>query len=338
MDGYDGLYLRDMCFRFLLLFVLWSSTCLAEKAIQVPGFVNIGNTQIGTVENFKFNIKNMLDRQVRIVQIHASCSCTDVKLNGTEMLAPEEDRSVSGKVQFPLKVGAYQTTVSVEYQIGSAHNEKAEIAIRGSVVSALTMDRTSIDFGEVGEDGRSEAAVIGVQHGTSGEEWDAIKLAVPSEYVDAKIADLADGTKRITVLLLPKGLPLGVYREKIAVKLFKGDKELKENASISLFARISGPLKALPQMINLGAVPPSKPLARLIALKSATSDMSGVVVKTSQNVTAKLSDVSNGEKRLELSIIPPAIDGFFIETVVVQDSKTDSTLRIPILGCVKTLP
>ena len=107
-----------------LTFASWGSACLAETAIRVPELVNIGNTLIGTFANFTFNLRNVLDREVHIVQIHASCACTEVKLDGPEMLMPGEERSVSGRVGFPLKVGAYQTGITVEYQISNAPSEK----------------------------------------------------------------------------------------------------------------------------------------------------------------------------------------------------------------------
>lgn len=308
----------------------------ASADLKVPDKVDVGRIKGNELHKFEFTIKNTSDVNLEITKVASSCSCTNVKLDGSETLAPGAERIVSGDVNFGGTLGSYETKVTIDSRSKSGNIQTAMVPIRGQVIAALVLEKTYIDFGEVDLAATPQVVTIEAKRGNSGEEWDTIQAESENKYLNVMVEKDSEKVFHITIRFNPSGLPISIFRGAVKLRLLQKDQLLPDKIELPITARIKGPLKATPASIYLGAIAPGQTLERAIIVSSSKLDLREMTIeKQPHDGLAIIEDSEEGVDKISVRVAPTVGNHTFTEMLVLLHKPSGIRLNIPILGTVK---
>ena len=317
--------------------VLWISisTVFGKSSLTGPEAVDVGKLRVNELKKFTFPIKNRSEVPVEVTGINASCSCTNVDLQGSKSLSPGEERIITGSVNFGGTIGHYTTTIAVTTKDATGNTEEVAIALRGKVVAALVLDRTRIDLGNVDIAAGPQVTTLDATRGNSGEQWDEVKSEADSTSLQARPESAADRV-RVTIQFDPGELPLSTFRGNIKLRVFRKGIPLAESFEVPVIAHITGPLTVTPRSIYLGAVAAGQSLTRTLIIRSSSLDLRELKIEEQPTQgKAEIHRADNQTASVIVAFTPTQGIGAIADTVVVSHRSTGIRIKVPILGAIK---
>ena len=143
-------------------------TCLVVCCVLAFGLTNIsdgqewarkmfkeyshdfGNVPLGTVPEYRFQMENVFNETINIRSVTSSCGCT-IATPTKKSLQKWEKGEILCRFNTPaVGAGFKQATVTVRFDrpfVG-----ECQLTVRGTIVSGITFNPPSIDFGQVTDD------------------------------------------------------------------------------------------------------------------------------------------------------------------------------------------
>lgn len=309
---------------------------LGDTGLAVPEYIDVGQVQLNEVRKFQLPVKNNSSKEVNIADIKSSCSCTNVGLTGNQTILAGAERVVTGNVNFGNALGHRETSVSISYRDGGGDSTKVVVPVRGKVVASIVLEKRHIDFGAMALESDRQIRTIEVKRGNADQLWDSIQLICKDEHVTAKLDDGEKSVWRISLHLDPAGLPISAFRSTVELKLSFQGKLLSEEIQIPVLARITGPMKATPTAVYLGARIPEETIDRSVAIFSSSLDLRELaILEKPAGIDAKITPSGASAAKLHLTVTIPSSAGPLSQTLALLHRPTGVRLSIPIIGIVK---
>ncbi len=250
----------------------------SATSLTAPETVEVGRLKTNEVGKFEFTVRNDSSEKIKIGGIRTSCSCTNVRIEGSETLEPGADRTITGNVNFGSKIGDYETKVLVAYESKNGESPEKIVRVQGKVAAALVFDRPRIDFGDVDLSDEPRILTVMAKRGNSEEQWDSIAATARNEHLTISAEKVTEDIIRITARLDPSGLPIASVRDTVEITILNSGVTGTEKFELPVSARITGPLKATPASIYLGAVKADEVIDRSITVTSTDLDLRELVI------------------------------------------------------------
>ncbi len=118
-------------FLFVIVFAGFTFAQFGPKAVITPTSYDFGNIVQDSVVTFKFAITNEGDSELKITKVSASCGCTAVMPEKTELI-PGESTNIIGSFDSKGKLGQQIKAVFIE--TNDPKNPKLLFRLTGNIL------------------------------------------------------------------------------------------------------------------------------------------------------------------------------------------------------------
>lgn len=318
----------------IIAFVALVAGPIANGSITVPESVDVGKVRGNELRKFEFVLSNPTSEDITVVGIKTSCACTNVELQGSKKLVPGAKGTVTGDVNFGGALGNYETKVAITAQSTNGKSEEVTIPVRGKVIADMVLEKSRIDLGKVDIGAGPQVVTVDATRGNSGELWEDVIAKGDSDHLSAS-TEATPEKARLTVRFDPSELPISTFRGNVKIQLFHDDQPLANEIDLPVTARITGPLKATPSSIYLGAVEPGQSVSRSITIRSTGLDLQELVVE--EQPLSGRAEIKRSDKQsamLTFSLTPTQGEKTISQALTLLHKPSHVRLRIPILGII----
>ncbi len=303
--------------------------------IKTPTAIDLGNVEVESLNSFKFTLRNNGTKRIEIGPLEASCSCTDVSLEGDSQMAPSEERTVSGNVHAGRISGAFSLKVSGFGLDNAGEAEKFYVPVTGNVVTDLIPDKTVIYFGDVDQAVDPLSTTIKVLRGNSGRSWNDIEAVYDHRNLSVSISKVSENEFSVSLTLHTANLPFGPMLHSIKLYPVNAANRLAHSFDMQVRANLVGPIKVVPSSIYLGSLTQATKLERTIKISSSRLDTKHLRF-ASQTQFAKVDSMVTGQDFIQFhfTIIAPMAAGPFSKKLSFADEQGQTRVEVPVLGSV----
>ncbi len=222
---------------------------------------------LGEIPEYRFEIENLYEEDIRIRSINSSCGCT-VATATQKVLKTWDKAQIVCKFNTPaVGAGLKKATVTVRFEFGKSRNTgEVQLTVQGMIVTGLTFTPETIDFGQVTA---NKFPVKTVRITSSGNPYLRI-VDVKSKYehitVFAPKRVSATGNAVIYELAtqLKPTAPKGYSQGELYVVVEENPRNRRNNRPVlkqipvQFNAKVVSDLRVAPEILTLGSIKPGE--------------------------------------------------------------------------------
>ena len=264
---------------FLLIYIV-----LAESAAADSWGANLfptkrhdfGQVTLGANAEFRFELKNIYDSDLRLVSLRSSCSCTSAQFS-TSLLKPGATGAVIVRFNTSgqhLRSNSSVLSVQLETAVGGIpRTDMVQLFVSGYIRPDVLLTPGSVEFGAVPE-GTSVTRTLLLEYtGRPGWALMGIKRSLPFIYARAEELrrERGDVTYRITAILT-EDAPSGYVRDILRFTTNELPPGRTEPVEITLPVQgvVTAAMQTKPSPIQIGILAPGETTVKNIIIRSDT--------------------------------------------------------------------
>jgi hypothetical protein len=228
----------------------------ADSLFSESGY-DFGAVPRGGKVRHTFVLTNRLAEPITIVNVRASCGCTQGQANAS-LVPPGQQATIEAEMDTRNFVGAKSTTLFVSLLTASGKEAEARLGVNAMIMSDIVLNPGSIDFGAVAR-GQAPSQVLTIDRiGMSA--WRAQRMVSPSRVLNATLVEAKRTDEAVGYLLtvsLKPDAQAGIVRDEI--RILTNDPEAP-SIPIQVTALVRGELSASPRILSLGRVSSAGPV------------------------------------------------------------------------------
>ena len=271
--------------RKLILFLFLLCIVFAEKNVVANSWGtnlfathrhDFGRVALGADAEFRFELTNIYNHELRLVGIRSSCSCVLPRLS-TQILQPGETGAVIARFNTTgqhLRSKSSVITVQLETIInGVQRRDTVQLFVSGYIRPDVLLTPGSIEFGAVAE-GTSAVRTLLMEH-TGRPGWALMSVERSLPFIHARAEEIrrdrGDVTYRITATLL-ENAPPGYVRDVLRFttnELQPGRAEPVE-VMVPIHGVVTAAIRTKPSPMQIGILAPGETAVKNIVVRSET--------------------------------------------------------------------
>lgn len=210
----------------------------------------------------RFYIKNVLDQEMHIRSVRASCGCTTPIIE-TKTIAPGETGSILARFNTGTFTGQKKATLTVS--IDRPYYTELQLNVGGYIRSDIVLSPGEIQFGQLSEgDGKSIQLFLDY---AGRNDWKLEQITSPHPFVAAKFEEVSRSAGRIRYSIqadLTADAPIGFLQNQLV--LHTNDRRMT-SVPLRFNADIKPSIELSPQKITLGDIKPGASSRQRLVVK-----------------------------------------------------------------------
>jgi len=237
---------------------------------------DFGQIVLGADAEFRFELTNAHDRDLRLVSLRSSCSCVLAQFS-TSILQPGETGAVIARLNTSgqhLRSKSSVLTVQLETVInGAPRRDTVQLFVSGHIRSDVLLTPGSVEFGAVAEGASTERTLLLEYTGRPGWALTGIERSLP--FIHARAEEVrrerGDVTYKITAILR-ENAPSGYVRDILRFTTNELQPGRAEPVEITLpvHGLVTGTIQAKPSPMQIGILAPGETAVKNIIIRSET--------------------------------------------------------------------
>lgn len=233
-----------------------------------------GKVTLGEIPEYRFEIQNIYEEDIRINSVTSSCGCT-IATPSKKVLKTWEKGEIICRFNTPaVGNGFKQATVTVRFD--KPYVGETQLTVNGTIVSGLNFNPQKIDFGQVTEN-NFPVKKISLSH-TGNPNFRVQDVKSTFGHIKVQIKETArrgnyvnyEMTAQLTDSV-PKGFAQGdlyvVIEENPYLRNRDGSRIFRE-VPIQFNAKVVAPLQVAPEIMTLGSIAPGENVTQTVFLTS----------------------------------------------------------------------
>lgn len=233
-----------------------------------------GRVTLGDIPEYRFEIENIYEEDIRISSVTSSCGCT-IATASKMLLKTWEKGEIICRFNTPaVGNGFKQATITVRFD--KPYVGECQLTVNGNIVSGINFSPQKIDFGQVTEKNFPSKTIRLSSMGNPNFRVHDVKSTFG--HIKVQIRETArrgnyvnyEMTAQLTDTV-PKGFAQGdlyvVVEENPYLRNRDGSKILRE-VPIQFNAKVVSPLQVAPEILTLGSVSPGENVTQKVFLTS----------------------------------------------------------------------
>lgn len=300
--------------------------------ISAPEYLDLDKLYAGENRAFRYRVKNSSGEDLKITEIKASCSCATIDKSASETWKFNEERTISGIVNFGLKRAMAGVTITISAKDASGHQAEGTTTVRGVVDNPIELSQSYCDFGSLENTTKLQSVTVGLCSGKSDWRWDAIVPECSSNAVRPSVEKISDSTYKLRIDLDPGDIPISTYRASVLLRLMYHGKPLPHRIPIAIVARITGPITANPSTVMLGRIVKNDGAVHMVDLESKGLDLNDLVVEKKPDFLSAKMVVDESTKARLCVALTSCPHEMVSDCILLLHPATGTKLSIPVLG------
>lgn len=235
-----------------------------------------GRVALGADAEFRFELTNAYQNDLKLLSVRASCTCTSAKLS-TSLLKPGETGSVIARLNTSgqhLRDKSAVLTVRLEMEInGSRQTESVQLFVSGYIRPDTVLTPGSVEFGTIPE-GTAATRVVQLEY-TGHAGWALTKVERLQPFIYAKAEEIKRGRGSVVYKItatLADDAPVGYIRDVLHFttnELQPGKPEPVE-IMVPIHGVVTPAFRAKPSTMLMGVLIPGETATKTIVVRNNT--------------------------------------------------------------------
>ena len=232
---------------------------------------DFGDVQLGDVPEFRFQIENVFKETFHIQSINSSCGCTIATASKTSLKTWEKGEIVCKFNSPAVGVGPKQATITVKFD--RPYRAEIQLSVKGNIVTGLSLEPKSIEFGQVVENNLPERTVRLRSSGNPNFKIRDVKSVFKHISVKIKETGRSNGVVSYDIITkLKDSVPKGFTQDQLYLVVeegrnFDGSPKLSQ-VPLPFKAKVTSALQLSPEVLSLGPLAPGEVVKKKVFLKS----------------------------------------------------------------------
>ena len=297
--------------------------------IETPEF-DFGKAIGGSKITHTFPIKNIGQKNLKIISVTETCACTATVPSRTEIL-PKKTGEISVVLTVPSSNRLVQEKVYV--LTNDPTQNTLTLTVKGEAFTPLRTFPKNVAFGtqDTLKSPLTKRVSLHAQENTH-----IRGVSVDSEHITVTLRT-QKGVPHVDVQILTT-LPVGVFAHNIKVEYtYKGK---QTTHTIPIFGQVLGDLQVVPKRLFLGLIKDPTSVLKTITISSRNNkpfQMSDVKTNTKDVTVTFQKNKSQTDHKITMAIVPKVKSGNLKGEIVIQtDSSDQPTIRVPFFGVIST--
>jgi len=275
-----SLRLLQCCFTLFLLFFLFTKQITAQESWGAALFTtqrhDFGSVPLGTNAEFRFELKNVYNSDLRLLSVRSSCSCVSARLSAT-LLKPGETGAVIARLNTSgqhLRKNSSVLTLQIQTMVsGSRRTDTVQLFVSGFIRPDVVLTPGIVEFGAVAKGTAAERTVMLEYTGNPGWALMSVQRSQPFIYARAEEVRRQQGNiaYRITAILQDDA-PADYVRD--VLRFTTNESQSGRAVPVEILLPVQGvvrdPLQAKPSPIMLGILSPEESVTKNVVIRSET--------------------------------------------------------------------
>lgn len=272
----------QMIYRFFFpvligLFIVSGSVMAAEswgtELFQIKKH-DFGRVTIGAEVEYRFEMENMYQQDIKILGVHSSCGCT-IPSSSTNLLKSGEKGFVIAKFNTNgqhTREKSATLTVDLETTInGQIFRESVLLSVSGYIRPDVILTPAVVEFGSIPA---GQAAVRTVQLEYAGQhDWALTKVERSNPFIHAKAEEISRSAGEITyhiTITIKENAPIGYVKDVLRFGTNELSNHLNGTTEIVLPVQgaVTAPVQAKPAPFMVGVLFPGETVSKNIVVRS----------------------------------------------------------------------
>jgi hypothetical protein len=270
---------------FLFCVVLTASVALTGRSIAEESWGAVmfptkhhdfGRVALGANAEFRFELANIYDREVKLVNVRSSCGCTSAT-SATPLLKPGEAGTILVRLNTSgqyLREKSAVLSVQLETNINGARRmDTVQLFVSGYIRPDVVLTPGSVEFGAVSE-GATARRTLQLEY-TGRPGWALVKVERSQSFIHAQAEEIrrdrGEATYRLTVTL-KENAPIGYVKDILRFTTTELQPGRTEPVEIVLPVQgvVVASLRAKPSPMSMGVLMPGETVGKNIVIRSDT--------------------------------------------------------------------
>jgi hypothetical protein len=249
----------------LALLVLLPSSALAadwaDQALPIKKH-DFGTVAVAAKTEFRFPIKNPLDRDLRIRTVRASCGCTTAIVE-TSVIEPGGTGAILARFNTHSFKGKRGATLTVVFD--KPYYREAQLRVDGYIRSDMVFYPGAVEFGTVNQgDAVSKASKL-MYAGRN--DWKVVDVTSNQPWLMSKCVQTLRGNGRVDYEIsvdLREDAPTGFFQDELVV--LTNDRSMPR-VPLRVTGSVESALTISPQAIALGSLKPGETVRQKLIVR-----------------------------------------------------------------------
>ena len=232
---------------------------------------DFGDVQLGEVPEHRFQFENVFNETFHIQSINSSCGCTKATATKTTLKTWEKGEIVCKFDSPAVGTGTKQATITVKFD--RPYIAEIQLSVKGNIVTGLSLNPKSIDFGQVVENDLPERTVQLRSSGNPNFKIRDVKSVFKHISVRVEKTAANNGIVNYNIITsLKDSVPKGFIQDTLYLVVeegrnYDGSPRLKQ-VPLPFNAKVTSALQLSPDVLTLGPLSPGEVIKKNVFLKS----------------------------------------------------------------------
>ncbi|ADB17985.1 protein of unknown function DUF1573 [Pirellula staleyi DSM 6068] len=327
--------IRSLSFTLLVLLAS-ASPCFAKEWAQKMFKITsheFGHVARGAKTEFAFEIQNLYEEDVHIVDVRTSCGCTSASIaGGKSTLKTWEKGAIIAIFNTKSFTGQRQATLTVV--IDKPYYAEVQLNVNGYIHSDVDFTPGSVAFGDV-EQGTVLSREVAINfHGRSNVQIADVRSA--NSHFEVELGDAMRTQTGVTCKMLVRlknTCPPGYLNETLTI--VPADKSMQP-IPLSVEGRIVSPLTVSPANLFVGVVAPGESVTKQLVIRAKSAFRILNIKANHEGFTFKPSDQSKTVHLVPVTFTAGADGGDFVAELAIEtDLGMGASTTCEVRGTVK---
>lgn len=248
---------------------------------------DFGTVAKGSKAEYRFQIKNLYEEDLKIVKLASSCGCTNVRVSKRE-LKTFETADVIADFNTRDHTGHKSATLTVVVECVSL--AEVQLRVTGFIRSDVVTQPGEIDFGTVDQGATAIQKLQVIYAGR--DDWKILDAKTADPWYEVEMNEVSRGNGRVVydlLVRLTKNAPVGYVKDQLI--LVTNDAQARE-FPIDMQGRIASDITISPTKLFIGVVRPGQKVTKSLVVRGKKP--------------FKITEVTCGDKCFQIEPSPEA--------------------------------
>lgn len=254
-------------FARAILFIMLASGQLAFGQAWARKMVKTTDHDFGTVARgakaeFAFELTNLFEEDVHLVEVRSSCGCTTPKIT-QQTLKTWEKSSVIAVFNTKTHLGDKSATLTLV--IDKPYYAELQLTVRGTIRGDVTFEPGSVQFGELDFGQVAEKTVRVTYVGRN--DWRISDVRSANAGLEVQLDELSRGSGRVEYEMLVRlngDMPVGFIQDQLTLVT---DDPGSRGITLAVEGRVASPISVSPELLLLGVLQPGDEVSKKIVVR-----------------------------------------------------------------------
>jgi Protein of unknown function (DUF1573) len=251
----------------LICLLLASSAGAQEWALKMFNTTShdFGTVAKGSKAEYRFQLKNVYEEDLRILSVSSSCGCTTPRISKRDLKTFETADIIA---EFNTRDFSGHKSATLTVMLECVSHAEVQLRVTGFIRTDVVTQPGAVDFGTVDQGSASEQRLRVTYAGR--DDWKILDARTADSWYEVEMNEIERGNGRVAydlLVRLTKDAPIGYVKDRLI--LVTNDAQARE-IPVDMHGRIMSDITISPTKLFIGVVRPGQKVTKNLVVRGKT--------------------------------------------------------------------